>query len=389
MIPQKHTSEFRDAVAAVMMATPFFATLLLRYQHICDPKIPTACVSKRTLRYNPEWFASLKPEGRLAVLVHEVCHGIYKHVEVQQGYAKDGLDGKPLVWDRWARAIDYVVNATVKESRVGVLPDSAVIDMVKFPAGMMPEEVYRRLTADEKGGGGGSARGKGQPLDQHGHDEDDAEGDASDKPCAIDEASIVNAANVAKSLGGHVPDSIDRLIGELVRPKIDPYGVLRRFISTISNGRDNSTMRNLNRKLLTRGVGAPGRDSYRLTRVGVVIDTSGSIGDSLIAEFLGNVALILQQYKPREVRIAWTDTKVHRVDEIKDVSGLEALRRKGAPGGGGTNIEVAYEALGRCDCYVMLTDGYTPFTKAPKAPVVWAMTTNVVAPYGTTVRITP
>lgn len=389
MIPEKHTSEFRDTCAALMMAAPFFATLLLRYRHICDPKVPTACVSLTTLRYNPDWVRSLKPEERLAVMLHEVCHGIYSHVATGIALDRDGLDGQPVDRNLMGIAMDYCVNATVTEARIGKLPECGYVDTVRFPAGMTPEAIYRELLKEAKSQPQEGGKPKPGPMDEHGHADDDAEAEASDAPPAIDDAAIVNAANVARAIGGKVPDSIERLIGDLIKPKHDPYGMIRRFVSTVSAGRDRATMVKLNRRMLTRGIGSPGRDGYSLDRVGICIDTSGSIRDEEIRLFLGNVALILQKYRPKEVRIAWTDTEVRRVDTVKTMSDLDAVRRAGAAGGGGTDIEQAYDKLGRCDCYIMLTDGYTPYTKPPKAPVIWAMTTNKVAPYGTTVSLNP
>jgi hypothetical protein len=35
----------------------------------------------------------------------------------------------------------------------------------------------------------------------------------------------------------------------------------------------------------------------------------------------------------------------------------------------------------------VLTDGYTPFGDQPEYPVLWAMTSDIQAPYGVTVSI--
>lgn len=39
------------------------------------------------------------------------------------------------------------------------------------------------------------------------------------------------------------------------------------------------------------------------------------------------------------------------------------------------------------EAIIVLTDGYTKFTKDPGIPVLWAMTTDVVAPYGQTIKV--
>lgn len=373
-----HTEEFKDTAAVLMMNAPFFASLFMRYKHIATDSVGTLAVGVRTFMYNPTFLKSLPPEGRLAAFAHEVLHGVFQHVQMQHEYYKTnvGPDGKEFDRERWAQAIDYCVNANVTDAKIGVVQKTWFCDTVRYPSTMTPQEIYAKLP---KGGGGAK-------LDDHGLEED-FELIEDDMEPAITQGAVINAARVAKALGAAVPPAIERMIKELTSPPHDPWAILRKRVSEVANGKDATSCRRLNRKLIVRGIGAPGRDGYRLGNVGVVVDLSGSISQAELDTFGSHLSLILQEYKPREVRIAWTDTSVHRLDTIKNMTDLKRAFGKPVKAGGGTDLEVAYDELGRCDMVVVFTDGYTPFNRRPKFPVIWAMTTNEVAPYGSTIAI--
>ncbi len=375
-----HSQEFRDTAAVLMMNSPFFASLFMRYKHVATDSISTLAVGVRTFVYNPVFLKSLPPEGRLAAFAHEVMHGVFQHVPMQAEYYRTsiGPDGKPFDRERWEQAIDYCVNGQIKEAGVGTVQETWYCDTAEFPTSMTPQEIYAKLENMPPSPPGS--------LDEHGLDEDSDVLDDGMEP-AITPGAVINAARVAKALGSTVPPAVERMIKDMTKPPHDPWRVLRKRVSEVSNGRDSTSCRKLNRKLIVRGIGAPGRDGYRLGTVGVVVDLSGSIGQPELDVFGGHLALILQEYKPREVRIAWTDTRVHRLDSVKDMAQLRSAFSRPVSAGGGTDLEVAYDDLGRCDLVVVFTDGYTPFNKRPKFPVIWAMTTSQVAPYGSTIAL--
>jgi predicted metal-dependent peptidase len=376
-----HTTEFKDTAAVLMMNAPFFASLFMRYKHVATESIPTLAVGVKTFMYNPTFLKSLPPEGRLAAFAHEVMHGVFQHVQMGFEYKRSqiGPDGKPLDFERWAQAIDYCVNGQVKEAGIGEVQKNWYCDTQRFPTTMTPVEIYEKLE-------GQPPSASLQSPDEHGIEEDDEIIEEDGEP-AITTGAVINAARVAKALGGKVPAGVERMIKDITRPPHDPWKVLRKRVSDVANGKDTTSCRKLNRKLIVRGIGAPGRDGYRLGNIGVIVDLSGSIGQRELDVFGSHLSLILQEYKPREVRIAWTDTDVHRLDTVKDMTQLRSAFGKPVRAGGGTDLEVAYDELGRCDLVIVFTDGYTPYRKSPKFPVIWAMTTSQVAPYGSTIAL--
>jgi predicted metal-dependent peptidase len=85
------------------------------------------------------------------------------------------------------------------------------------------------------------------------------------------------------------------------------------------------------------------------------------------------------------------DAAVHSIHELQGDCDIYSLKPE-LKGGGGTNFIPAFEKveeLGiRPDCLIFFTDGYGTFpTEPPPYPVVWVMTTDIVAPFGETIKV--
>ncbi|MGU7895798.1 DUF2201 family putative metallopeptidase, partial [Escherichia coli] len=73
---------FEDAKAALMLAQPFFATLLLKLRHVEDDTLnpPSMTVTPREIRYHPEFIARCTIDEAMFVLCHEVLHMAWDHL---------------------------------------------------------------------------------------------------------------------------------------------------------------------------------------------------------------------------------------------------------------------------------------------------------------------
>lgn len=375
-------AKFDDALMSLLMSQPFFGSLLMKLGHVEDKDIPTLCVDGRNVRYNPDFLAQLDLDEVVFSIAHEVMHEAYQHLPRMRYYAATGLgpDGKEMDWDRFNRAADYPINALLAEQGIGKVIDKAkfeiCLDLKKYPSTMTPEEVYCKLPPSSGGGGGG---GGGKPLDQH----DYAAGAESAAPDAITPADVIQAAQQHKAIKGSLPGGMERLLGELQRPSVSPWARLRRFVTRSLPGADATTWRRLQRRLVVRGIGVPGSTKQGVGRVGVVVDTSGSIDQKMLNLFGGHLAAIITDARPEDVRIYWTDARVHRVDSINTPSQLRQVLSKKVPGGGGTDMPTGVRAAeqDKCDVVIVLTDGYTDFCDGAK-PLIWAITTKSVSATG-------
>ena len=103
-----------------------------------------------------------------------------------------------------------------------------------------------------------------------------------------------------------------------------------------------------------------------LPNVAVVIDTSGSMSDQMLAQALGEVAGVLRSVgvARRNLRVVCCDADAYEAQRVLDAHDVRLL------GGGGTDMRAglaaACEQRPRPDVVVVLTDGLTPWP--PAAP---------------------
>lgn len=370
-------ADFNDSVTRVLLTQPFFGQLLMRYEHLADTAIPTACITRTAIKYNPEYFAKLTDDEGIAAITHEVLHGAFLHLSDMAMYAASGIgpDGKPYSAMKYNAAADYVINDLIAVNRIGKL-GSGWLHSSTYNYTMTPQEVYAMLPDDPPGG-----------QDMH----DTSGGDDPSKPDAITPVDIVQAAAAAEAMG-HMPKGLERLIGSMRKPRHSPWSMLRKAVQSAIGGNDAATWRRLQRRLVTRHIGAPGRVAFGCNRVGVVVDTSGSISDEMLQLFGGHMGAILTDARPKEILVYWTDAQVHRVDMVKTGAQLRTLTQKQVPGGGGTDMPQGVNAAVKdgCEAVVVLTDMYTPFGDPQKVPVIWGAVgnENAKAPHGTTIHLT-
>lgn len=375
--------KFDNALGVLLLSQPFFATLALKFDIQEAEDISTLAVNSRQIRYNPKFLAGLTDDEVVFCVAHEVMHVAWKHLPRLEAYHNTGIgpDGKPYDHDRMNRACDYVGNAMLVNMKVGAAPTKLQIclDPARYPDSMSPEQVYTMLEKDEKSRSGGGPGG--QVLDEHDFSNP---GESVVKP-----VDIVQAAQRHSMVHGSLPGSLQRLVDEIKRPAESPWDILRRAVSRATSGRDATSWNRLNRKLLVRGIGAPGRVSHRSGHIAVVTDVSGSVDQAMVNLFAGHLAAIIEDARPELVSVLWTDTEVRRVDTLREGTDLIDCMRKRIPGGGGTDMPkgVRKAERMRADFIVVLTDGYTPFCDSG-TETIWAITTpGVKAPHGTTLYI--
>lgn len=391
--PVRESERFNDAVSILLLSQPFFGNLLLKMKHVPDDKIPTLYVSRTELHYSPDFLDSLTEDEAIFVVAHEVMHQAWQHLPRLQHYIDSGIgpDGKQLDGKLFNMALDYPMNHSLVVSQVGTpMPKEKFqmcLDPKRFPETMTPEEVYCILRKEqEKNGGKGNKPGEGdQPLDEH--DSAPAEDGQAD---AITPADVLQAAEIHKAIKGSYPAGMERLIGKIRKPDKSPWAILRQFVTSNLPGADRTSWRRLQRRMIVRGVGMPGPVSVGAGRIGIVGDTSGSIGQEMLNFFGSHMAAIMDDARPREVRIYWTDTEVNQTDIVKSSSDLRRVFTNPIKGGGGTNMPKGVQAAldDKCDIIVVLTDGYTPFGSPSPVPTLWAITSpDVDSPHGVTIHI--
>jgi predicted metal-dependent peptidase len=380
-------TSYTTALSRLVAKEPFFASYLYDMMNLReDPSIETAQTDGVTITVNPEWFGKMAPDEQVFVLAHEVMHGIYDHMGRGELYETRGFgpDLKPYDHGQYNRAGDYVINATLKESKVGAMPDSGLIS-TDYDSTWLVDDVYEELGKKPKPPEDNNGQGNGQPGNGFDKHLPPAKGKPSD---AAVKAAVSGAMAAAKSMG-NMPSALARVLGELIEPKIDWAEQLRMAL-TATAGNDSATWRKPNRRKIAVAphIYMPSRESFLIGGVAICIDTSGSIRQEELDAFLSETAGILEACPPEFAYVTSIDTDVHNPLMVDDVADIESYK---PIGGGGTNLEVLYGHLEdegiEPETVIMFTDGYTSFKNEPEYNVIWVMTSDTLAPYGTNIRL--
>lgn len=366
-------TQFIRARTALYIEQPMYGVLALRLrmvEHVNDPRIKTLAVSSKNIHYNPDYVATLDPLETMSAIAHELQHIMLDHLDRRMGRTPG----------RWNAACDYVVNAAIK--RDGFRLNKHWLYKKEFE-GMTSDHVYALLPED--GGGGGDEPGDG-PNDWGAMD-DMIPGDPMDADEAKTdwEVAIVGAARIAKE-AGKLPASMERFIDKLMNNKVHWRERLRRFAMQYSKN-DFSWMRP-QRRMLPYGIFLPSLHSESMQLLINSIDTSGSIDEYTLNMFGAEVIAAKNAASPDSMVNIYCDAAVNHVDTFGQFDEVKFKLH----GGGDTDFRPPFayiEEQGlKPSCLIYLTDGYGPFPEAPPPyPVLWVMTTNVVAPWGETIRI--
>lgn len=355
-----------------------------------EESIPIAATdgSNIILNTSPTGFFSFNLNQRVFIVAHEIMHAILNHCGISAMLKMRGKvvyqDGKSLPFDaeQMNCAEDYVINAILTESKVGEFPKRRDASGNEKQLGLLDPsiatskdnslDIYRKIFKKQPGGGGqGRFDVHLPPGTSTGKDPVTAAGERNKAQWDTEVASAISAARAM----GKLPLELDRALTDVLEAKVDWREHIKAlFARKIGSG--TFDWARPDRRLITRDIYAPGRSGYGAGTVVVGIDTSGSVGARELDMFMAEVSGILEDIKPKRLVIIWCDAKVNRIDECEDASDLNTIRRKGAPGGGGTAFEPVFEHIKKeglePECLVYLTDGMGSFPRqAPSYPVIW------------------
>ena len=354
----------------MLIKHPFFGTLATRLKLVEAQWCPTAAVDGKHFYYNPDFFRTLTPEEIDFVVGHEVMHCVYDHC----GEGGRLLDYKEEDRDPklWNIAADYKVNQACVESKIGVMPKSALYDP-KYH-GKYTEEIYQYMKQNKE------QHEDKQTLDEHlfGDGNDPQGGTGKNDPTGrtapikISKAeakqikdqmkqAVIQAAQTAGA--GNMPGDVARLIKSMTEPKMDWRQLLNNSILSLLKS-DFTWMRQ-SRKSRSMGIYLPAQDNDEKIDVCIGLDVSGSIDDQMIADFMGEVGGIMQQFQDFRLRVWTFDTQVY-AESFKEFTPMNAdeIKDYNIVGCGGTDFECNWNFMEDNDIvpdkFVMFTDGY-PF----------------------------
>ena len=355
---------------------PFFGALLMMAPIVMTNTIPTAATNGRDLLFNADFVHSLNAQELDGILVHELLHLALSHVP------RRGVRDHMV----WNIAADIHVNGIVYSMKQLKLPAGAVEDLGLAP--LCVEEIYEKLLNERKSTSKNrlTLRREAYKLDVVDLVElpDDVVESHDSKNISELSAKLVNTwtSNVSCALGmagrqhyGSPPAAFLRSVLEANVPQIDWQSALWRSVVRTPDDFAGFDRRHLWRGLYVEVLEADTVD------IDVCIDTSGSVSDSQLSEFLGVLRSIVCSYPSVRCRLYYADSQCVGPFEVD-------VNRPLAPavGGGGTDFRPFFAAVAArvaadgarsnaSRTVIYITDGFGMFPQAaPELDVLWVVT---------------
>jgi predicted metal-dependent peptidase len=315
-------------------------------------------------------------------LIHQVSHLLRHHGDRFPGTpspaARIPLDGRSKDQQRWNGAADAEINDDLVAGTAH-RPDGAVTpNALGLPDAWTAEQYWDALGSDQDSQSapeprdgeppvdcGSGCDGQGRPWDTTGS----GLGDAAQK---LLEREVARQIKEHQRLYGNTPAGWQRWAEEILEPSVRWQQVLaaavRRGLADVAGRVDFSYRKPSRRSSVAGDVIFP---SLRqpLPKVAMVLDTSGSMNDGMLAQSLAEVGGVLRSLgvARRQLDIVCCDAEAFEAQKVMQAKDVMLL------GGGGTDMGAglakAADLRPKPDLIVVLTDGHTPWPPAPPSGI--------------------
>jgi len=384
------------ARVSLLLKQAFFGNLATRLKLVnADEWLQTLATDGRHFYYNSRFVMMMDQKEIEFGFGHEVLHCVYDHFG-----RRDSRE--PQIWNF---ANDYCVNNDLVDHNIGRKITTIEILYDRKYKGMPSEEVYELLMEDVQYMTPEEMQDMiDKMLDEHLDGEGEGEGEGDGKPggkgrptiskAMRDEIrdefkeAVINAAN-NESNAGNIPGNVKKMLKDLTEPQMDWRELLN--LTLTSAIKDDYTFMRPSRRSWHMDAIMPGMNPGEAIDIAVAIDTSGSISQQMLIDFLSEVQGCMEMFTAYKIHVFCFDTAVHNPvqftsDDIADMSEYTL------GGFGGTDFEPIFEYMKEYDVsperLIVFTDGY-PFGSwgdPDYVDTLWVIHGNdsIVAPFGTT-----
>jgi predicted metal-dependent peptidase len=348
---------------------PYLAHVLYALVPVMSTSVPRiTCDESWRIYVNQTWLASASTRVIAAELTHVTWHLLHDHANRARDVGVSTSTAR-----EWKRATDLAIAHMLRPD--GLLP----VDFIspadwRLPDGLSAEQYYSVLLDlpaspddEPEAGCGGGCDGRTQPWEL---------------PPGLDAAHVdhADAAQIRRLVAiayrdhitdrGDTPGDAWRWTKDILEPTI-PWAPLlaaavRRAVAWTTGNTHYTYARRSRRQSALPDIVLPGT-RRPVPSVAIVVDTSGSIDDTMLGRALGEVdgALRGLGVSDASVTVLACDAAVQTVARIRNI------RDSNLAGGGGTDMRAGIAAASdlrpRPDLIVVFTDGYTPWPEQPPA----------------------
>jgi predicted metal-dependent peptidase len=360
----------------LMLKEPYYGFFLIMLNKVWRKDLPTAGVSKQNINYqlaiNEEFWTGLSDDHKMGLLKHELLHIAFGHLTSFSSFSNKKLANV---------AMDMEINQYIEDSWLpegGIrIEDYADLKLDKRAGCRYYYDQLLRLQdeKDKNGTTGNDAMDKlldnvasGNIPDHSTWEEFEDMTDAEKKLIEKQVQKILqDAKEQTVKKRGNVPGEIEGLIvvEEFTAPKFDWKGYLRRFTGVSTKVFTKKIRRKENRRYEDN----PGLKIKMRQHMLLAIDTSGSVSDTELAEFMNEIHHI---YKVGvDITVVQCDTSIKSIEPYKGKNEISILGR------GGTEFDPVldyYNAnLKKYTSLVYFTDGECYTSVRPRGKVLWVL----------------
>ena len=360
----------------LLLKEPYYGFFLLMLNKYWDNRIPTACVGKNGINYqlriNEEFWTSLDDAKKMGLLKHELLHIAFNHLTMHFNFSDKRLANV---------AMDMEINQYIDSN---MLPEGG-ITLESYPELNLNEkagcryyyDALRKAQKDKDEKGTSGSPGMDKLLDSLGNGNDPTNhdweifDDLSEAERKLVDKQTQRVLNQAKEQTvkrqGTVPGEIESqiILEVIVPPKFDWKGFIRRFTGISTRVFTKKIRRKENRRFSDN----PGLKIKMKQHMLLAIDTSGSVSDDELKEFMNEIHHI---YKTGvDITIVQCDTEIRSIAPYKGKFELSVLGR------GGTYFDPVLqyfnENLKNFTSLVYFTDGEAHASIKPRGNVLWVI----------------
>lgn len=354
----------------LLIKYPLFGSIVAATEFVKDNNcysngVPTAGTDGKKVYYHEDALNNITEDEQVFLFAHEVCHIALNHINRSEGKDKEV----------WNIATDGVINALLKKDGLPLIEGSVDIKKaINYDA----EELYEELLKEKKDKNkDGNSQSSNQDV---GHDTHSAwekaledaknQTQAETKNDFLEEAQkefeSLGEKEVFKQNKTERKRNLEKLQDDLVRES-----------HTASSTKDLRTVKNIGnssplidwRRLLKEtvkydidwsyrnatiedGVVTPYLEEIPRPETEILLDTSGSVSETLLKNFLRECKNIL---KTSKVKVGCFDDEFYGFTEIRTEEDIDKME---FVGGGGTDFDVAVNAFTRrVENKIIFTDG--------------------------------
>lgn len=393
-------SKYQKAIIHLLSGDGIFYASLLMQCRLTDgknlPEGALAAVSVQNgrihLHIDPARLESLSVEQVSRILEHECLHLILEHLNRTEGR-------HPYVWNI---ATDLAINSLINGMDMGLLcgkepftdlPPKKSADFYyavirdKYHAGEVTFHPDGTITVKD------GKTGKTVTLKPTGdHSE-------WDKVSSVDNGlmrevikqAVAEAAAQAKA-AGKWPSGIEELVKELLdKETVNWKRLLRQYIGNKVKAGSKHTWKRESKRF---GVLQKGKTKTRMIKIGIAIDTSGSVSADEFQEFMSEIYGLMNSYKTN-IQIVECDAKIQKAYTLKKYAKIDTKFK----GRGGTDFRPVFEHFVEGDgkhsgieMLIFFTDLEGPFPEMEPRTfrTLWVRTSQgyaTTAPFGKVICI--